>query len=262
MVNGHSAFGCRVGANTQVHPYPQLNQSIIKQTNISHPEGLHFSLFVSHSSLFVFHFSLFVFHFPCHSERQRRVFFCHFWLDPKVTQRSRLRALHTPSRRLQVGKSGNSLRFRQPDFLSPCSLLRRLTARGPLTNASAFACFPTLRFAAHWAELTRPFRALTAVSRQLRIPPLKGGLGGCSYQRHDGRTQRFAPTRRTEMGMRPTAPHNNSIPQQFSSLFTIRFSLFTSLVIQSEAKNLFPFPHEIPHCVRNDKEEAFVIRNS
>ncbi|SCQ18920.1 hypothetical protein TFUB20_00522 [Tannerella forsythia] len=166
MVNGHSAFGCRVGANTQVHPYPQLNQSIIKQTNISHPEGLHFSLFVSHSSLFVFHFSLFVFHFPCHSERQRRVFFCHFWLDPKVTQRSRLRALHTPSRRLQVGKSGNSLRFRQPDFLSPCSLLRRLTARGPLTNASAFACFPTLRFAAHWAELTRPFRALTAVSIQ------------------------------------------------------------------------------------------------
>ena len=138
MVNGHSAFGCRVGANTQVHPYPQLNQSIIKQTNISHPEGLHFSLFVSHSSLFVFHFSLFVFHFPCHSERQRRVFFCHFWLDPKVTQRSRLRALHTPSRRLQVGKSGNSLRFGQPDFLSPCSLLRRLTARGPLTNTEAF----------------------------------------------------------------------------------------------------------------------------
>ena len=180
MVNGHSAFGCRVGANTQVHPYPQLNQSIIKQTNISHPEGLHFSLFVSHSSLFVFHFSLFVFHFPCHSERQRRVFFCHFWLDPKVTQRSRLRALHTPSRRLQVGKSGNSLRFRQPDFLSPCSLLCRLTARGPLTNASAFACFPTLRFAAHWAELTRPFRALTAASIQPSAPhsPFEGGAGG------------------------------------------------------------------------------------
>ena len=68
--------------------------------------------------------------------------FCHFWLDSKVTQRSRLRALHTPSRCLQVGKSGNSLRFGQPDFLSPCSLLRRLTARGPSTNAPAFACFP------------------------------------------------------------------------------------------------------------------------
>ena len=162
MVNGHSAFGCRVGANTQVHPYPQLNQSIIKQTNISHPEGLHFSLFV-------FHFSL-----PLSFRASAKSLFCHFWLNPKVTQRSRLRALHTPSRRLQVGKSGNSLRFRQPDFLSPCSLLRRLTARGPLTNASAFACFPTLRFAAHWAELTRPFRALTAVSRQLCIPPLKG----------------------------------------------------------------------------------------
>ncbi|BAR50691.1 hypothetical protein TFKS16_0377 [Tannerella forsythia KS16] len=58
--------------------------------------------------------------------------FCHFWLDPKVTKRSRLRALRTSSRRSQVGKSGNSLRFGQPDFLSPCcSLLRRLTARGP-----------------------------------------------------------------------------------------------------------------------------------
>ncbi|AEW21519.1 hypothetical protein BFO_0564 [Tannerella forsythia 92A2] len=32
---------------------------------------------------------------------------------------------------MQVGKSDNSLRFEQPDFLSPCSLLRRLTARGP-----------------------------------------------------------------------------------------------------------------------------------
>ena len=62
---------------------------------------------------------------------KRRISFCYFWLDPKVTQRSRLRAFHTPSRHLQVGKSGNSLRFRQPDFLSPCSLLRRLTARGP-----------------------------------------------------------------------------------------------------------------------------------
>ncbi|TPE17740.1 hypothetical protein FJN16_04045 [Tannerella forsythia] len=61
---------------------------------------------------------------------KRRISFCYFWLDPKVTKRSRLRALHTPSRRLQVGKSGNLLRFGQPDFLSPCSLLRRLTARG------------------------------------------------------------------------------------------------------------------------------------
>ena len=70
----------------------------------------------------------------CHSERS----FCYFWLDPKVTKKSRLRAFHTPSRHLQVGKSGNSLRFGQPDFLSPCSLLRRLTARGPLTNTEAF----------------------------------------------------------------------------------------------------------------------------
>ena len=67
----------------------------------------------------------------CHSERSEESLFCHFWLDPKVTKKSRLRALHTPSRRLQTWKSGNSLRFGQPDFLSPCSLLRRLTARGP-----------------------------------------------------------------------------------------------------------------------------------
>ena len=65
---------------------------------------------------------------PCHSERKRRISFRYFWLDPKVTRKSRLRALRTTSRRLQVGKSGNSLRFGQPDFLSPCSLLRRLTA--------------------------------------------------------------------------------------------------------------------------------------
>ena len=63
------------------------------------------------------------------------LFFRYFWLDPKVTKRSRLRALHTPSRRSRVGKSGNLLRFGQPDFLSPRSLLRRLTARGRRTNA-------------------------------------------------------------------------------------------------------------------------------
>jgi len=51
---------------------------------------------------------------------------------------------------LQVGKSGNSLRFGQPDFLSTRSLLRRLTARGPRTNAegipnpSFFATLTTL----------------------------------------------------------------------------------------------------------------------
>ena len=51
----------------------------------------------------------------CHSERSFR----YFWLDPKVTQRSRLRALHTPSRRLQVGKSGNSLHSDSLIFFRP-----------------------------------------------------------------------------------------------------------------------------------------------
>ncbi|TPE15298.1 hypothetical protein FJN16_11715 [Tannerella forsythia] len=71
--------------------------------------------------------------FPVFQSEAKNLF-CYFWLDPKVTKRSRLRALHTSSRRLQAGKSGNSLRFRQPDFLSPCSLLRRLTARGRRTK--------------------------------------------------------------------------------------------------------------------------------
>ncbi|WP_179859394.1 hypothetical protein [Tannerella forsythia] len=51
----------------------------------------------------------------CHSERSFR----YFWLDPKVTKRSRLRALHTPSRRLQAGKSGNSLRSDSLIFFRP-----------------------------------------------------------------------------------------------------------------------------------------------
>ena len=55
---------------------------------------------------------------------KRRISFCYFWLDPKVTQRSRLRALHTPSRRSQVGKSGNSLRSDSLIFFRParCSV--------------------------------------------------------------------------------------------------------------------------------------------
>ena len=50
--------------------------------------------------------------------------FCYFWLDPKVTKKSRLRALHTSSRRLQVGKSGNSLRSDSLIFFRParCSV--------------------------------------------------------------------------------------------------------------------------------------------
>ena len=56
----------------------------------------------------------------CHSERSFR----YFWLDPKVTKKSRLRALHTPSRRSQGGKSGNSLRSDSLIFYRParCSV--------------------------------------------------------------------------------------------------------------------------------------------
>ena len=63
---------------------------------------------------------------------KRRISFCYFWLDPKVTQRSRLRALHTPSRRSQVGKSGNSLRSDSLIFFRParCSVGSPPEARG------------------------------------------------------------------------------------------------------------------------------------
>ena len=63
---------------------------------------------------------------------KRRISFCYFWLDPKVTQRSRLRALHTPSRRSQVGKSGNSLGSDSLIFFRParCSVGSPPEARG------------------------------------------------------------------------------------------------------------------------------------
>ena len=50
--------------------------------------------------------------------------FRYFWLDPKVTKKSRLRALRTTSRRSRVGKSGNSLRSDSLIFFRPtrCSV--------------------------------------------------------------------------------------------------------------------------------------------
>ena len=64
----------------------------------------------------------------CHSERSFR----YFWLDPKVTKKSRLRALHTPSRRSQGGKSGNSLGSDSLIFFRParCSVGSPPEARG------------------------------------------------------------------------------------------------------------------------------------
>ena len=55
---------------------------------------------------------------------KRRISFRHFWLDPKVTKRSRLRALHTPLQRSQIWKSGNSLRSDSLIFYRParCSV--------------------------------------------------------------------------------------------------------------------------------------------
>ena len=63
------------------------------------------------------------------------LFFYHFWLDPKVIKKSRLRALHTTSRRSQVGKSGNSLRSDSLIFFRParCSVGSPPEAEG--TNA-------------------------------------------------------------------------------------------------------------------------------
>ena len=57
-------------------------------------------------------------------------------------------------------------------------------AYSPLRR-SGYSFFPTLRFATYWAELMRPCGAVTAVSRQFRIPPWKGERG-CAYRRYDG----------------------------------------------------------------------------
>ena len=57
--------------------------------------------------------------------------------------------------------------------------------------------------------------------------------------------------------------------QRFASLFPPfeggeggMFLCVRPVVIQSEAKNLFPFPREIPHCVRNDRGEPLGCRVS
>ena len=96
----------------------------------------------------------------CHSERSDESLFCHFWLDPKVTKRSRLRALRTPSRRFQVGKSGNSLGSDSLIFYRParCSVGSPPEAHG--RTPKAFACSP---------------------NAALPHSPFEGGLlGGCS----------------------------------------------------------------------------------
>ena len=92
----------------------------------------------------------------CHSERS----FCYFWLDPKVTKKSRLRALRTPSRHFQVGKSGNSLGSDSLIFYRParCSVGSPPEAHG--RTPKAFACSP---------------------NAALPHSPFEGGLlGGCS----------------------------------------------------------------------------------
>ena len=98
----------------------------------------------------------------CHSERSDESLFCHFWLDPKVTKKSRLRlrALRTPSRRFQVGKSGNSLGSDSLIFYRParCSVGSPPEAHG--RTPKAFACSP---------------------NAALPHSPFEGGLlGGCS----------------------------------------------------------------------------------
>ena len=95
------------------------------------------------------------------------LFFCVFYviyceLGGKITAGN---AKVTQS--MQVCLSKTSRPLNKSTFYIRLTALRR----------SGYSFFPTLRFATHWAELTHPFRALTAVSRQFRIPPWKGGKG-------------------------------------------------------------------------------------
>ena len=88
----------------------------------------------------------------------RNLFFCQ--INPNY-------AIHCSAFTINNGRANVRQRLRQ--------------AHSPPPRRDTF--FPN---ASHWAELTRPFRALTAVSRQFRIPPWKGGEGGCSYRHYDG----------------------------------------------------------------------------
>ena len=91
------------------------------------------------------------------------LFFCVLCeLGGKITARN---AKVTQSTQVFLSKTSRPLN--KSTFYIRLSALRR----------SGYSFPPTLRFATHWAELTRPFRALTAVSRQFRIPPWKGGKG-------------------------------------------------------------------------------------
>ena len=95
------------------------------------------------------------------------LFFCVFYviyceLGGKITAGN---AKVTQS--MQVCLSKTSRPLNKSTFYIRLSALRR----------SGYSFPPTLCFATHWAELTRPFRALTAVSRQFRILPWKRGKG-------------------------------------------------------------------------------------
>ena len=79
----------------------------------------------------------------------RNLFFCQ--INPNY-------AIHCSAFTINNGRANVRQRLRQ--------------AHSPPPRRDTF--FPN---ASHWAELTRPFRALTAVSRQFRIPPWKGGKG-------------------------------------------------------------------------------------
>ena len=91
------------------------------------------------------------------------LFFCVLCeLGGKITARN---AKVTQSTQVCLSKTSRPLN--KSTFYIRLSALRR----------SGYSFPPTLRFATHWAELTRPFRALTAVSRQFRILPWKRGKG-------------------------------------------------------------------------------------
>ena len=82
-------------------------------------------------------------------------------------------AIRSPQGSKRLRNARTFVQAKHLDHINKSTFYIRLSA----LRRSGYSFFPMLRFATHWAELMRPCGAVTAVSRQFRIPPWKGGKG-------------------------------------------------------------------------------------